>query len=268
MLRIHGYAFAAAADGIATANSFAQNFASYGPTSEHNVDWLRKTVTDALNNAKSNLGELPLSGVFLGSFERLLRRISEADPNEISILIRELRINLIADLESSCFLVIDPHNREFYEIKTPPFGIEVQNKFPKAGLDIDAASRCYALDEWTACVFHLMRVVEHGLNWLAKAARVEPEKRGRKNWYEIIKSIDERLLELKKKRNTPKKVAFVQAASKAAAQASHFKDAWRNHVVHEGIGYDKNSGMAVWHAVNGFMRALSDPGFPSLPKGF
>ena len=46
------------------------------------------------------------------------------------------------------------------------FGTEVKDHFPSATFDIKEAGNCYALSRNTACVFHLMRVLEIGLTVL------------------------------------------------------------------------------------------------------
>jgi hypothetical protein len=44
-----------------------------------------------------------------------------------------------------------------------PFGQAVFDAFPSAILDTQNAGKCLALGQPTACMFHLMRVMEHGL---------------------------------------------------------------------------------------------------------
>ncbi|MFZ1980558.1 MAG: hypothetical protein WAU61_04570, partial [Smithella sp.] len=48
------------------------------------------------------------------------------------------------------------------------FGDFVNAKFPSASFDIIEAGNCFATARYTACVFHLMRVLEIGLSTLAK----------------------------------------------------------------------------------------------------
>ena len=47
------------------------------------------------------------------------------------------------------------------------FGDDVARAFPSSKGDIDEAGKCLALDRGTACVFHLMRILEIGLQLLA-----------------------------------------------------------------------------------------------------
>lgn len=92
---------------------------------------------------------------------------SESAPlQEVVILVREMNNNLMVELSSAWFLMIPADRRFVYEQPNPIFGEVVYNVFPDARRDIAAAGRCYALDEWTACVMHLMRALEFGLRWL------------------------------------------------------------------------------------------------------
>src|SRR5205823_5048579 len=55
------------------------------------------------------------------------------------------------------------------------FGAEVFNNFASANDDIYEAGTCLALERATACVMHLMRVLEAGLAALAKAVGISKQ---------------------------------------------------------------------------------------------
>jgi hypothetical protein len=55
---------------------------------------------------------------------------------------------------------------------------DVQEEFPTAKADIRDAVECYALDKHRACIFHLMRVSEHGLRRLARRLHVTLTDKG------------------------------------------------------------------------------------------
>lgn len=205
---------------------------------------------------------LPLSPVIKAQAHRLRDRCRSVPSGETALVLRELHDNILVELESSCFLSIAHEKRSYYEQKEPPFGSEVQSKFPQAGLDIAAASRCFALDEWTACVFHLMRVLEHGLQWLASDVGLKPEQTANENWKNVIDLIEKEIRSLEQLPKTAWKVSRVKFLSEAAAQFRYFKDAWRNHVSHGRENYDSISGSSIWNHVKEFMVVLSDPNIP------
>src|SRR3954466_4786773 len=118
----------------------------------------KELVQVALQDADSQFKELKLSPLMRAQWERLLKRAQDDAPmTELAILIRELNDNLMVELSSAFFLMIPADRRFVYAQPTPIFGEHVEKAFPDARSDIAAAGRCYALDEWTACVFHLMR---------------------------------------------------------------------------------------------------------------
>ena len=58
--------------------------------------------------------------------------------------------------------------------------------------EIEAAGRCYAYGEGTACVFHLMRVVDYGLRLVARSLSIEFDAR---SWDGIGKAIEKKMRE-------------------------------------------------------------------------
>lgn len=140
------------------------------------------------------------------------------------------------------------------------FGSRVATHFPSAEMDISEAGTCYAMGNDTACVFHLMRVVEHGLRALAKTLRVKlPRKRHieLEEWGGLIEAIETRIGEIEKRRRTRKREADLKFYHAAAAQFRHFKNAWRNHVMHGRAFYDSDESITVMRHVDEFMRHIS-----------
>jgi hypothetical protein len=78
----------------------------------------------------------------------------------------ELEGRVSDEMTSQVILAIDADRRMLYEQPEPPFRQAVAERFPDANRDIAAAGRCLTLEEWTAAVFHLMRVLEQGLRAL------------------------------------------------------------------------------------------------------
>jgi len=129
--------------------------------------------------------------------------------------------------------------------------------FPEATRDMGAAMRCSALNEWTACVFHLMRVLELGLRTMATRFAVPFEV---DSWHKVIKGIEDGIGELRNKQGlTVKDRAEITYYSDAASQFRHFKDAWRNHVSHSREHYDGRDAAKVLAHVVEFMQHLAMP---------
>ncbi len=217
----------------------------------------RKFIRETLEESAPSLSEFPLSPVLRSQFDRLVRAVDHSSGAELSILVQELGNNLMVELSSAWFLMISADRREYYEQRQPPFGEAVADAFLGASSDIAAASRCFALDEWTACVFYLMRILEHGLRKLAEIVQLPPEAAQHENWKNIIDQIEKKIREMESLPKSQEKVAKVQRLSEAAAQFRWFKDAWRNHVAHAHATYDNHTGPLVWTHVRSFMQQLA-----------
>ncbi len=91
------------------------------------------------------------------------------------------------------FLMLLPRQSRLYD-QVKAFGDDVAIAFPSASYDIEEATKCLALERGTACVFHLMRVMEICLRVVAKSLQdptVDPATNP--NWGCILRRIDEEL---------------------------------------------------------------------------
>ncbi len=112
----------------------------------------------------------------LNSVDDQHRRIKDAlskspTPQELRELLRELRNRLEDDLRRAQFYYVRPDWVPYYTADEP-FGQIVWLSFPMARDDIEAAGKCLALGQGTACVFHLMGVMEIGLRALGLAMKI------------------------------------------------------------------------------------------------
>jgi hypothetical protein len=131
----------------------------------------------------------------------------------------------------------------------------VLKTFPSARDDVLAAVDLWSLGHSTACVFHLMRVLEHGLRALARDV-------GRtfdiQQWQNIIDEIKSEIEKLGKSlpRGTEKNQRL-QFLSEAAKEFTYFKDGWRNYVSHGRGVYNDHQARSVMEHVRAFMTTLS-----------
>jgi hypothetical protein len=131
----------------------------------------------------------------------------------------------------------------------------VATAFPDAKRDIEASARCLALREWTACVFHSMRTLEHGLRPVATRFDVPFTT---DSWHAVLKGIEAGITALRNKPNlTVDDRLEITFYSDAATQFRHFKDAWRNHVSHSREHYDDRDAPRVFDHVRDFMQHMA-----------
>lgn len=166
-------------------------------------------------------------------------------------LYEELR-NRISD-EIKCRMYLAMSEEEAAQYKNPyPFGIEVEDKFPRASEDIHEAAKCIATGRSTACVFHLMRVMEMSVQQIAKRLGILATRD--KTWQKILDELNAPINAL------PQKTRAQKEKKKRYAQAHAYlftvKLAWRNEVMHPKATYTEEEARNVMDTVRAFVRYL------------
>lgn len=136
----------------------------------------------------------------------------------------------------------------------------IYHSFPSAWKEFQAAGRCFAYGENTACAFHLSRALEWGLKSLAVKLG---QRFDRNNWERHIEDIEKEL-----------KARYVAAGARspeekfyaeAAAQFGNMKVAWRNPTMHIEAQYDEKEGSYLLTTIEKFMTHLADGGLKEKP---
>jgi hypothetical protein len=167
-------------------------------------------------------------------------------------------------------LALELNNRKFYGplrkyepyFENPKlFGDEVFAKFTSANNDIFEAGTCLALERGTACVMHLMRIVEAGLKALAGALGVGVQN----DWGAYLRKIDEELAARIKA--SGKRTADEQFYAEVRITIDGVRIAWRNPTMHIENNYSPERAETMLIAVRSLMQhlatKLSDQ--PALP---
>jgi len=177
---------------------------------------------------------------------------------ELGTNIWTLRLVIEDELRERLFMYIPRNEAEWYE-KEDSFGIKVSKAFPSAKDDIKEAATCYATGRYTACVFHSMRILEHGLRVLAKDVCVTI---GRRGWGKIIGRIELAInpppSPKPKVPQTKEEIEQQRFLSEAATEFRYFKDAWRDYVTHNLIDYKGPEALRIMDRVKDFMAHLSE----------
>jgi len=156
------------------------------------------------------------------------------------------------ELGSFLFLHI-PSERVAYFEDVPQFGDQVANKFPKVIADIQDAAKSFGAGLYTACVFHLMRVMEYSTQYLGKRLGISLVHE--KNWHNILDEVDKAIKALPTKNSAQK--AKRNRLSEASAHLRMVKDAWRNDVMHPKETYTEEEAERVLRNVKDFMVHLA-----------
>lgn len=157
------------------------------------------------------------------------------------------------------FMMIPGEQAKYYN-NPELFGTEVAAKFPKANREITEAGNCYATGNHTACVFHLMRAVEHGVRALVKALGIKRADLRFPielcDWGTLFNALSEALNKLRSRKSVRKSETHA-FYSHAVAQFGNIKDAWRNKVSHTRVVYKEPQAMEVMINVRQFMQQIS-----------
>ena len=170
--------------------------------------------------------------------------------------ISELNDRVFDELNTRLVFIISSKEEEFYNPEGTIFGVEVANKLnklPKWIDDIVEAGNCFAVGRYTACVFHLMRVMESAVQKFGKKLKINliPEK---ESWYKISQHINNAIKVLPEKtlKETNKK-------DKYAAILIHLDNVrrvWRNDVMHPTETYTSEQAEDILRAVKIFIKDL------------
>lgn len=187
---------------------------------------------------------------------------------EAATQIRTIQDTIRREMSTHVFLYVPANRVDYYQsyqeslshsedINEVRFGEEVTSNFPSIRDDVLNAGNCLAVGQPTACVFHLMRIIERGLRTLG-AALNDPSLDPRKNptWEAILRKCDDELKKPCDKRS-PGWQKDSQYFAEAVANTRAVKDAWRNPSIHVEIDYDDEKALAIFRAVRAFMRHLA-----------
>ena len=224
----------------------------------------RHKAVAAVEEAEAALKE---AGIFEPNEQKLARprdEIEGMDLGHISARAEELAYDILGEMWRRLFLAIDVDKASYFEqVPGSPFGERVARVFPQSARDVAAAARCFALNEWTATVMHLMRALEERLQMIAQHVGVQcPGTTELENWKsivdQIVSKIDIQTRALERQGKSHERNAELQLLGEAALQMRYFKNAWRNSAAHGRDHYAEHEADVVFRAVRDFMRTLAD----------
>jgi hypothetical protein len=172
--------------------------------------------------------------------------ITEKRIAEIVRMADDLNRTLQSECESEQFYHLSRTKNEYYHGNQ--FPMNVRDRFSSAIYDMDEAGKCFALDRFSACAFHLMRVIECGLIELKDILGVE---RDNPSWHSILKALSKNIDALSDSREQEK-------YRKIVSRVYAIKDAWRNPTMHVEYKYNEEEAREVFDATRNFMKVLCE----------
>lgn len=138
---------------------------------------------------------------------------------------------------------------------------KVLKAFPSARFEIQCALDLFALQHYTASVFHFMRLAEHGLRVLAIELAVSLPKGkplSHANWQDIIDHCDKQVKAVMHAVPAgPNKDAALAFYSGALAHLHHLKNKFRNDVMHARTIFDLDQAADASHVAKALMELLA-----------
>lgn len=178
--------------------------------------------------------------------------IANADVMNIGMMtgsLQALNDTIRREMQACVFFHMPMNQAAFYN-QIHPFGVRVAVKFPSCEFDITEAGNCYAMGRGTSCVFHLMRVMEVGVQRFGDKLGVLLVTE--KNWQVILDLVNKAIKAL------PPKDAKTVSMSQIAAHLYNVKVAWRNQVMHPHDKYTMEEAKDIYMHVQAFMKAMAD----------
>ena len=190
----------------------------------------------------------------IGQLSQILTDVSAA-----AAILLSFRESVIRNLKRRQFVLV-PEERSEYLDHPHLFGEQVSYAFPLAKNDISQAGNCLAVECCTACVFHLMRVVEHGIRALANDRDVNISKGPIElaTWEQLIKELEKSEAAIQQYPKTLAREAQLNFYHGAMIEVRAFKNKFRNSVMHTRDEYDLHEAMSAFTHVRTFMQVLSE----------
>jgi len=232
--------------------SNAQGLASNEPVERFLPGEQKLTLEQALEKVEGTCRLLSLTFT-LAELPRLREAIKSATSyGDLQTPINIFRLRMHDELKARLFLYVPPIEAGFYGVKQP-FGAEVEAKFTDAISDMEEAGNCIALGRSTAAVFHLMRILERGVQSFGLALSVlDPSE---KNWQNILDEVNKKIKALPDATVNEKSIRASYA--EAAANLFNVKLAWRNPVMHPKASYTPEESADIYDKTRSFMKHLA-----------
>jgi hypothetical protein len=163
--------------------------------------------------------------------------------------VQQVYATIAIELEGRKYYGPLPDLAKYYD-QPKLFGAEVFDHFETANDDIYEAGMCLALERPTACVMHLMRVLEVGLASLANVLAIRKQN----DWGRYIKEIGDELD--RRAKASGARSEDEQFYSEAAANFDRLRRAYRNPSMHADKSYSQERAEEILIAVKSFMRHL------------
>jgi hypothetical protein len=221
------------------------------PMDDEQIRDTRQKVSQVLEDIKGMCAAADLAdriGPEIGRFERAL---VNGSLKELAGRCDHLRERLLDELETEFYFRILRDDVQYYGQRAP-FGDIVAAKFEAATGDIEQAARCLALQQPTACVFHLMRAMEIAVRRLARKSgmTITPQT----TWRQLTGNMDGQIRRMGER--TAKQKQRKNDWEAARVNLHHLGSVLRNNTMHPAAVYTQNEAKHIFNTVSVIFKAL------------
>jgi len=210
----------------------------------------RAGIKEHLSQLKTNCQNLGLTLTRM-HLERMSSEIAgkQCTYAELTKMIDELTSRFKDELSTIPFAYIPKEKVRYYAEPRTMFGNDVLDKFSSIITEIEEAGKCYACGRDTACVFHLIRIIEAGLKVIGKSLTIQMDTN--RSWDANLK----RITAASQQHHSTGELAVFYTGT--TARLYGIKDSWRNPTMHIERRYTSEEALDIFNNTVGFMRHLA-----------
>ena len=191
MLRLNGSTFINATSTLAYLRSWLETHVDSGDEKISDED-SKEMLTGTLRSLRN---EVVLVGANLTAMviDRAIEQIEKGECTEKKLgeNIKTIQGRLEDELTLTSLMVLERDKAAYYDLKEPIFSEDVDQRLPKEIIDhFKEANKCYALDRYSACIYHLMGTLDITFKCIAKSLNTSIDIFDPKlDWEKIIHNI-------------------------------------------------------------------------------
>lgn len=251
MLRFHADRFLSVLNVLAALEHFRDANAMFGDSRRKYIGGLTTQLCEQLEELR-----MPVSLKKVRDLDFIFNHAIfgadeiEATGNLVKKGIEELRSRMETEFESKMMFCMSESYVEYWPDTTAKLNSDdeiLSDKFAASAYDLEAAGKCLALEQGTACVLHLMRALESAVQRLATCLAIGKVE---KEWGKLLSDIHHKI-------EAMPKGEVRDSWSEVHANLYHVKQAWRNRTMHPLEKYTPSEAAEVFDATKTFMRHLA-----------
>jgi len=171
--------------------------------------------------------------------------------------------NFVDESFNNQFLIINSEHSKYY-LDEKPFGQEVFDTFPDFREDIVNASKCLALDQHEASLYHAVGVMERCMRFLGHKVRIKNAKN--KEWGGLIGEVD--ALNKKWNPSKPTEKAIRDKISGAITLFYNANKAYRIYIAHKKTPYKRSEAERIYSMARDSVQDFVGVAKLRIPKSF